>query len=454
MTSDTLYLKTLGARIRSEANDLKRTPEALAAELGMSEETVAAVLAGKSDQNTAQDLLRKMTQAYPISLADIWVDEDDTDHGVRVMTAESSRRSARVFDRLNSEGNLTEYYEYRDTAMSRGAPFKPEWILELRTVQDADPYNPDVAYNNGHLMHQTTFFIGPVNFYWQTGGKKYCAEMDTGDSNYITPFVPHSFASRDPDQPGLIIAVTFSGQVGRAMREFMTIGAASANRAAGDLRDEKAFHQRLARHCAAESISAAFLQRQAVENGMDAERARQIAKGEQAPTAAEIDVLATILSVRPSDLMVHPLSEAEEVIVQQAREQVSRPYPDGNAPTYRMTELARSRQQPYMKGFEVTVLGGQSEMFEHALHEYIYNYGEEPVELIWEPDRTAVLNPGDSACIRPLVRHRFDRPEGAQEGHLAVIRVPGQLTDQTLDEFASFATAGRNRVAAETGRWF
>ena len=66
-------------------------------------------------------------------------------------------------------------------------------------------------------MHQTTFFIGPVNFYWETGGKRYCAEMNTGDSNYITPFVPHSFASRDPEQPGLIIAVTFSGLVGRAL---------------------------------------------------------------------------------------------------------------------------------------------------------------------------------------------------------------------------------------------
>ena len=127
MTSDTLYLKTLGARIRSEANDLKRTPEALAAELGMSEETVAAVLAGESDQDTAQDLLRKMTQAYPISLADIWVDEDDTDHGVRVMTAESSRRSARVFDRLNSEENLTEYYdlvyEYKNDCLTAGIRF-------------------------------------------------------------------------------------------------------------------------------------------------------------------------------------------------------------------------------------------------------------------------------------------------------------------------------------------
>ena len=31
------------------------------------------------------------------------------------------------------------------------------------------PDNPDVAYNNGHLLFQATFFIGPVNFYYDLG---------------------------------------------------------------------------------------------------------------------------------------------------------------------------------------------------------------------------------------------------------------------------------------------
>ena len=35
-----------------------------------------------------------------------------------------------------------------------------------------------------------------------------------------------------------------------------------------------------------------------------------------------------------------------------------------------------------------------------------------------------------------------------------VINVPGQLTDQTLDECASFVTAGRNRAAADAGHGF
>ena len=205
--ADEAYLKSLGARILGEANDLKRTPEAMAAELGISFDIVESVIAGQAGLEAARDVLNAMVESYPISLADVWFDADDTDHGVRLMTASESKASSRVFDRRDRRGNLTEYYEYRDTAMSRGAPFKPEWIAELRHVEDANPDNPDVAYNNGHFMHQTTFFIGPVNFYWESGGRRHCAELDTGDSNYVTPFVPHSFASRDPNQRGLIVAV-------------------------------------------------------------------------------------------------------------------------------------------------------------------------------------------------------------------------------------------------------
>ena len=56
--------------------------------------------------------------------------------------------------------------------MSRIGPFRPEWIKELRVVDDADPLNPDVQYNNGHLMMQTTFFVGPVNFYYELRREK------------------------------------------------------------------------------------------------------------------------------------------------------------------------------------------------------------------------------------------------------------------------------------------
>ena len=49
--------------------------------------------------------------------------------------------------------------------MSRIAPFKPEWIKELRVVYDSDLDSSDVAYNNGHMLHQTIFFVGRIYSY-------------------------------------------------------------------------------------------------------------------------------------------------------------------------------------------------------------------------------------------------------------------------------------------------
>ena len=113
------YLRTLGARLLSEANDLKRTPEALASDLGYEQGQITAVLAGQSDVETARAVLQAMADIYPVSLADLWVDQDDTVHGVRVVTSDESIASSRVFHRKNREGSPSPYYEYCDTAMSR-----------------------------------------------------------------------------------------------------------------------------------------------------------------------------------------------------------------------------------------------------------------------------------------------------------------------------------------------
>ena len=62
-------------------------------------------------------------------------------------------------------------------------------------------------------MHQLTFFVGPVNFYYKYKDKYYCEEMNTGDSNYIPPFIPHSFTSRNVKEESFIVAVTFGGNL-------------------------------------------------------------------------------------------------------------------------------------------------------------------------------------------------------------------------------------------------
>lgn len=448
------HLKMLGRRIWSEANDLKRTPEALAADTGVAFETVLAVIAGSADAATAHDLVTAMTDTYPISLAQVWLERDDTDAGVHVMRAAASAETSRVFDRPDRSGALSPYYEYRDTAMSRLGPFKPEWIQPLRAVGDDDPENPDVAYNNGHLMHQQTFFIGEVNFYWKQGGKAYCAEMNTGDSNYITPYVPHSFTSRNSDRLGLIIAMTYGDQLRLALGDLGHVGSDAAADLAGDLRDAAgAFRARLGRYLAAESLSERELGARLAAAGIETTRSGELAAGGDLPTPGELEILARALNVRPADLMVSPLGAAEEVVLRRAKESAARPYPDNNRPACNLTELARCRHQPNLKGFEVTLLEGAAE-FRHGLHEYAYNYGDAPVALTWNGAHEAVLAPGDSAYVRPMVAHSFARAADTGEGHLAVLRAPGALSDAVLNEYASYPAEGRSRASREDRTWF
>lgn len=454
------HLLALGARVLSEANDLKRTVGALSDELNYDLSEIQAVIDGVAGLDKARQVIQSMSEAYPISLSDLWVEPDDTDAGVLIMRADQSKQSSRIFQRPRADGNKSDYYDYRDTAMSNASPFKPEWIQPIRIVDTPDPDHGDVAYNKGHLMHQMTFFIGEVNFYWRYGGKNYCSEMNTGDSNYITPFVPHSFTSRNPEELGLIVAVTFAGQVRRALGEFSEIGAEAANALAGNILDaNKAFKNRLDRYLAAETMTPADLEQRLEGRGIELRRAKGICAGEFIPEQSELECIASALSVRIEDLLVTPLQAGTEVQVLQVKDRMSRTYPEGNKFTYRLNELVRFSHLPGLKGFDFEIpphsdpnLGS----IQHGLHEYIYNYGENDVTITWNNGKTAILSNGDSAHIRPTVTHSFTSDGGSngKDGKLLVVRVPGALNDSVLNEFAIFSADGRHRVAGENQQWF
>ncbi|HYF11796.1 MAG TPA: NTP transferase domain-containing protein, partial [Actinomycetota bacterium] len=204
-----------GENFRAILNDLKRRPEDAAAELGVSLPEIEEIIGGK--RVLPAKLVEKATATWPVSPRDFYLLHDDAPTGVRIHRATDSERSSRVMSRAGND-----YYEYRDTAMSSLSQFRPEWIKELCVVDDNDPENPAIQWNNGHFLHQFTYFVGPVNFYYRgSDGTKKVAVMETGDSMYISPFVPHSFASRrNPDgELGVILALTYGDKLGGETRQ-------------------------------------------------------------------------------------------------------------------------------------------------------------------------------------------------------------------------------------------
>ena len=331
------------------------------------------------------------------------------------------------------------------------------------------------AMNNGHLMMQTTLFIGPVDFYWKDeGGVVHRQEMNTGDSNYISPFVPHSFTSRDPDVEAIIIAVTYGGNVRRAFTEFSRVGAKQVLSLAGDKRNpEECRRCVMRRHLEAECMTPEMLAAKVCQT-VPAERLGELLRGREG-TKQELQAVAAAMNVRISDLHVQPLAKSEEVVLTVAR--------DSSASArrhlhYVFAPLSRTPHQPDLKTFDVEVLDSATpgESLRCGLHTFVYHFGTTPIVMSWEGGgrtHTAELRPGDSAYVSPMVEHRFScsgvaersRQESAGRANpngraaapgrrLFLVRIPGHLTGETLAEFATFSAFGKERVGRETVRWY
>ena len=116
--TDKAYLKALGSRLLSEANDLKRTPEALASEMGYQIETVRSVLMGDSPYTVARKLIEDISKHYPVSFGDVWIERDDTNHGVLIMRGAQSDKSSRVFSRKNKNGEFRPFFKSKAGRMT------------------------------------------------------------------------------------------------------------------------------------------------------------------------------------------------------------------------------------------------------------------------------------------------------------------------------------------------
>ena len=460
----TSYSKRLGARILSESNDLKRTPIALAEETGYQLDIVLQIINGNAPVSEILKFITKIVSIYPIKRSDLEIDIDDSKSGALILKKHESFLTSRVFSRVNNLGIETPYYEYRDTAISRLCPFKPEWIKPLVISNSDNPEDPIVVYNRGHLLHQLTFFIGEVNFYWREGGRSFMERMNTGDSNLIMPFYPHSFSSRDPEKLGLIIAVTYSGEFKRAINDISQYNQTDLEDLSGNLSSAQSlFITKLHRYMLAESYTSEALIKALFNYGFEDVRAIEILHGKLLPSEGEIEIIANILNVSPERLGGNIFNNGDGVINKNYSESKTHAWPSFKDAQLLLTPLVRSQHQPYVKSFAAQVIKKTSpsqrqNRIKHGLHEYIFNYGDVPILIEWGDGNSEILNPGDSAIFHPMIEHNFSLTEILSNdetyGKLLIIRAPGMMGDEALDEYAMFSSENKIRALKETNIWF
>lgn len=451
MTEATSYTRRSGALFRTVLNDLKRDEASAARELGVERDLIDSVLRGS--RVLPYDLVERAAQVWPINERDLLAVHDDAPTGVRIMSAQESLVSTRVLRR----GGV-DYYEYRDTAMSRVSALRPEWIRMLQAVDDDDPNNPAVRWNNGHLLFQFTFFLEDTNYYYQWQGRRMCRRMSRGDSVVGLPYAPHSFASRNPDRPGLILALTYAGSIGsEAQRELGALGPELAGSfAPQDGQSASGFSSLLKMHMNNACTTLAQLSQ---STGVSSRRLTDLAHGRDRPYDQERQRIARALGVAERDLLSRSTDTEDGVRFVTSQQGPVCSYPAGSHTAYRVRQLARSCVTPFARGLELRVpLTGTAPALSCGLHEYGYNHGSAPFVLGWNDDgqeREACIEPGDSFYIKPFVSHAFTRsPDSHEAARVLLLRVGGHVTGDAALEAAILGRAALRRAAEDAERWY
>ena len=443
---DNSYLIRLGNNFLGILNDIKRRPEDAANELGVPLDEINSIISGK--KKITSELVEQAVKIWPVNERDFYIISDDCPTGVLIMNSNESKKSSRIMERAGKP-----YYEYRDTAMSKTAPFRPEWILELCQVKDNDPNNPDVQWNKGHFMHQFTYFIGEVNFYYKgTDGKKYVAMMNTGDSMYITPFTPHTFTTRDgASEDGLILALTYGSKLtGDVQQEISVLPVDSGSNYALDFSSkEKSSSSLLNYYFKISNLSMEeFSKRTSMSNNL----LLDYLSNNKIPSSPELKIIAKALNVNSRDLMSNDIIESK-VILKYHDQCDHWKYPE-NLLNYDFYELASTTALPHSKAFELIINKSENQNLDlnAGLHQYVYNIGNSTIQINWNYDNKSYsksINPGDSAYVKPFVSHNF-----RGEGKVLILRIGGKINGDSQRELSFVGKENTKRAISETVQWF
>ena len=434
-------LKKSAHNLRGLLNDLKRRPEDAAKELGFKIEDLEDYLAGKKP--ISLEFIQTACDKWPINERDFFVIKDDCPSGLKIMRSSDSKKSSRIMERAGKP-----YYDYRDTVITSSTTFRPEWIEELCIVEDNDPNNKSVQWNNGHFMHQFTYFIGDVNYYYvDENGKKCVGIMNTGDSCYITPFVPHSFTTRaGAKKPGLILALTFGSNLsGDAQQELAAISnPISASEFALDFTSyNKGIGSLIKYFRNSFSIS---LEELSKRSEISEEILNDIENGSSS-TLDELKTISASMNINLRDILSNDLIEPATII--QKHDEGNKWKLANNA--YQVVELANSSALPYARSLEISVFSesGHEDYDQNiGLHQYIYNMGDSVLTINFENGKEK-LYPGDSCYIKPFLKHNF-----RGHGKILCLRIGGKIAGDSQRELSIIGKKNSERAISEFLPWF
>ena len=431
-------LKTTKIKFRKILNDLKRRPEDAANDLGISLEKINNLLEGKEDIDS--QIINKALRVWPINASDFFSIKDDTKNNIKIFTKEESDKTAREMRRGSQP-----YYLYKDTVMSRVSPFRPEWIQELVVVENSDPLNNLVKWNNGHFLHQFTYFIGPVNFYYYNEkNEKKVAEMNTGDSMYISPYTPHTFTTRqnDKNEKGVILALTFTDKIDNdVLNEMSAIGTDLSKKYVFKLQNDfDSIMNCVKNHLKISSKTISYIEKKI------GSPINKVINDFLSNNSNLMNEVANQLEVSLRDLL--PQKKIDCVTLQEYKTAEKWFLPDENTKKLQLVKLAGTTHLPYSKALELNILDNNNLNFEVPCHQYIYNIGETNCKITTE-NSTETIKTGDSMYLKPNLKHSFQT-----KSKLLVLRIGGKVSGDSLLQLSTLDEKKLSRLLEDNKPWF
>ena len=427
-------------KLRKILNDLKRRPEDAAKDLGISKDKIDKILSNEAKLDI--DLIEKAVKVWPINYTDFFSIEDDTNNGYKICTSSQSNSSKRVMYRGGKP-----YYLYKDTVMSKVSPFRPERIQQLSITEDLNPDNDKVKFNNGHFLHQFTYFIGPVNFYYIENKEKKIATMNTGDSMYISPYVPHTFTTRRnaENRLGCILALTYTDKIdGESINELSAIGYNLAKKFKLNINNEsESFSTNLNYH-----LNAASITYENIKNKTNIDLNKFI-KEKKIPDLKILKKISDYLNINIRDLL--PPTKDHEIKINKYEDNRSWIFPSDQNQIYKFIELTNLAQLPFSKAYELQILKEEEHNFnlEVPCHQYIYNVGEKNCNIKIEDKFVEQFKPADSIYLKPYLKHKF-----YNTGKLLILRIGGKISGDVLYQLSMLSEENIKRLIQDNKPWF
>jgi len=268
---------------------------------------------------------------------------------------------------------------------------------------------------------------------------------------YISPFVPHTFTSRNKQSNGLILALTYGNKLtGDVKQELSGLSTEAGSQFSLDFSTkEKSSASLLKFH---REISSLPINEVSIRTKIPTDTIIDLENAKRLPTHDEIILLARSYNVNSRELMADDKIE-KKVVVKPYNECKKWYYPE-NSKIYEFVELASTPSLPFSKAFEINVQNSDSMDYDCkvGLHQFIYNVGENELLLNWEfndKKYTKLIQPGDSVYIKPFIKHNF-----YGNGKLVVLRVGGRIPGDSQRELSLIGKRNTKRAINETMQWF